>query len=113
MEYKKGERVRHPTEDDWGLGEVLADSNGETVRIFFLNAGEKTIVLKYIQPLKVLGEGSTHPVLENLKIGKSASGIKYQNLSQSIQFFLKEFPVDFTAKDSIKKNENTKTKRTR
>jgi hypothetical protein len=24
MDYKKGDRVRHPSKDDWGLGEVLA-----------------------------------------------------------------------------------------
>jgi len=95
MQYKKGERVKHPTKDDWGLGEVLADSIGEAVRIFFVGAGEKTIALNYVQPLKVSGSESEHPVLDNLKISKSASGIKYQSLPQSIQFFLEQFPEGF------------------
>jgi hypothetical protein len=92
MEYKKGDRVKHPTKDDWGIGEVLADSNGESVRAFFVGAGEKTLSLKYVQPVKVSGNEAAHPVLDNLKINKSASGIKYQSLPQSIQFFLEQFP---------------------
>lgn len=36
MKYNKGDRVKHPKRDDWGLGEVLADSDGGSVRIFLL-----------------------------------------------------------------------------
>ena len=43
MSLKKGERVRHPIKAEWGLGEVLEDSNGEKVRVFFVGTGEKTI----------------------------------------------------------------------
>lgn len=95
MNYKKGDRVRHPTKDDWGLGEVLADSTVESVRIFFVEVGEKTISLKLIQPIKVSGAEAVHPGLDNLKIEKSASGIKYQSLAESIQFFLTEYPEGF------------------
>ena len=35
MQYKKGDRVKHPKKPDWGIGQVLADSTGGTVRIFF------------------------------------------------------------------------------
>lgn len=95
MEYKKGNRVKHPTKDDWGLGEVLADSNGESVKIFFVGAGEKTISLKHVQPNKVSDNEASHPVLDNLKIKKKTSGIKYQSLPQSIQYFLEQFPGGF------------------
>jgi len=95
MEYKKGDRVKHPTKEDWGLGEVLDNSNGSTVRVFFVGAGEKTLSLQYVQPIKVEGNEVNNAVLDNLKIRKSSSGIKYQTLPQSIQFFLKEFPQGF------------------
>lgn len=98
MEYKKGERVIHPAMDDWGLGEVLENSNNESVRVFFVGAGEKLLSLKYVQPEKVLGEKAVHPVLDNLKISKSARGIKYQSLQQSIMFFLEKFPEGFYGK---------------
>ena len=95
MKYNKGERVKHPTKDDWGLGEVIADSDGGSVRVFFVDAGEKTISLDIIQPIKVAGVEAAHPVLDNLRIDKSASGIKYQSLAESVQFFLKEYPEGF------------------
>ena len=104
MEYKKGDRVKHPTKEDWGLGEVLENSNGATVRVFFVGAGEKTLSLQYVQPIKIEGNEAKNAVLDNLKISKSASGIKYQSLPQSIQFFLEEFPEGFYG-DKFKKHE--------
>ena len=95
MEYKKGERVKHPTKEDWGLGEVLENSNGATVRIFFVGAGEKNLSLQYVQPIKIEGAEANNAVLDNLKISKISSGIKYQSLPQSIRFFLEKFPEGF------------------
>jgi hypothetical protein len=48
MWLKKEDRVRHPIKAEWGLGEVLEDSNGETVRVFFVGIGEKTLSLKHV-----------------------------------------------------------------
>lgn len=98
MEYKKGDRIKHPTQDEWGLGEVLEGSNTESVRAFFVGAGEKVLSLKYVQPVKVTGDEAVHPLLDNLKISKSASGIKYQSLPQSIHYFLEQFPEGFCGK---------------
>lgn len=95
MKYTKGDRVRHPAKTDWGLGEVLENSNGNNVRIFFVGAGEKTLSLKHVQPEHVAPSESHHPVLDNLKISPSSSGVKYQSLPQSIHFFLEQFPEGF------------------
>lgn len=104
MEYRKGDRVRHPTKDDWGLGEVVENGNGESVRVFFVGVGEKTLSLGYVQPVKVIGDEAAHPVLDNLKISRSGNGIKYRSLPQSIQFFLEQFPEGFYG-DKFKKHE--------
>ncbi len=104
MKYRKGDRVKHPIKEDWGLGEVLEDSVTETVRIFFVGVGEKTLSLKYVHPVKVEGDKAIHPVLDNLKISTSASGIKYQSLPQSIQVFLEQFPEGFYG-ERFKKHE--------
>lgn len=95
MDYKKGDRVKHPTMDDWGVGEVLESTGNDSVRVFFVGVGEKTLSLKHVQPLKVTGGDAVHPVLDNLKISKSAKGIKYQSLPQSVRFFLEQFPEGF------------------
>jgi len=95
MEYKKGDRVRHPSKEEWGVGEVLTDSNGQTVIIFFVGGGERTLSLEYVQPIPVPINESSHPVLDNLKISKTISGVKYQSLPQSIQYFLEKYPEGF------------------
>ena len=104
MEYMKGDRVKHPTIEDWGLGEVLENSNDKSVRVFFVGAGEKTLALEYVQPKKVDAKEANHPVLDNLKISKSTGAIKYQSLPQSIQYFLEHFPGGFCG-DRFKKHE--------
>ncbi len=95
MEYKKGERIKHPVMEDWGIGEVLENSRNQTVKVFFVGAGEKILSLQHVQPIKVCADEAVHPVLDNLKISKSAKGIKYQSLPESIRFFLELFPEGF------------------
>lgn len=54
-EYKKGDIVRHPTKEDWGIGTVLSDSTGGLVNVVFNQAGKKTLSLEYVQLIKVSG----------------------------------------------------------
>lgn len=95
MFYRKGDKVRHPIKEDWGLGKVLANSNGEKVDVFFVDAGEKTILLKYVEPVKVKGEDSSHGGLDNLKATVSTSGIKYKRFSKLTENFLEAYPDGF------------------
>lgn len=68
MQYKKGDRVNHPKKPDWGIGQVLVDSNGGTVRIFFTRAGEKTISLDFVQPEKLSGDAASSLILDQLNL---------------------------------------------
>lgn len=95
MKYMKGDRVRHPALDGWGLGEVLEDSTPHAVRVFFVGAGEKQLSLQHVQPVVVAPGEASHPVLDNLKITRTASGIRYQSLPESIGYFLERFPGGF------------------
>jgi hypothetical protein len=95
MKYLKGERVTHPTKSDWGMGQVLEDSNANNVKIFFVGVGEKTIALDYIKPIKVEAASGAYPVLDNLTSVSSKAGIKYQSLPHSINFFLEQFSEGF------------------
>jgi hypothetical protein len=98
MDYQKGDRVRHPSKEDWGLGEILEDSNGSIVRVFFVGPGEKTISLNHAQLEKVAAKDAAHPILDNLKIAKTSSGIKYLSLTESKNYFLEQFPEGFRSK---------------
>lgn len=99
MSLKKGDRVRHPINAEWGLGEVLADSNEEKVRVFFVEAGEKTISLKHVMLELISKDEAAHPVLDKLRVPPkrpAKSGrIRYQSLRESIEKFLERFPQGF------------------
>lgn len=96
MKFAKGERVNHLGKPEWGLGRVLDDSSGDTLRVFFVGPGEKTLNLRYSNLAKVVGEEAAHPVLDNLRIVKNDKGIKYRSLPLLIDSFLREFPGGFS-----------------
>lgn len=95
MTYKKGDRVKHPNLDSWGLGLVLEDSEGNKVRAFFVGVGEKTVSLSHVQPLKVSGAEAENSVLDNLKIDGGKVSIRYKSLAASMDYFLQQFPGGF------------------
>jgi Protein of unknown function (DUF3553) len=95
MSLKKGDRVQHPIKADWGLGEVLADSNGEKVRVFFVGAGEKTLSLKHVTLDCIPKDEAAHSVLDNLRVPTESGRIRYQSLPESIERFLERFPQGF------------------
>ena len=94
MSLKRGDRVRHPAQAEWDLGEVLAVSSEEKVRVFFVGAGEKLLSLRHVTLDRVPEHEAAHPVLDNLRV-PDKSGLKYQSLPQSVQNFLKEYPDGF------------------
>ena len=96
MKYRKGDRVRHPKMDSWGLGLVLEDSDGAKVRIFFVDVGEKTVMLSHAEPVVVSGPDAESPILDNLKIDGAKVSVRYKSLTASMQYFLKKFPGGFS-----------------
>lgn len=94
-EFRKGERIRHLQKPEWGLGQVLEDSRGDSVRVFFVEVGEKVLSLKYAKLKKVSAADAAHPILDNLQISGTTSGIKYRSLSESKKYFLDRFPNGF------------------
>jgi len=94
MDYKKGERVKHPGKPEWGLGEVLEDSRDDKVRIFFTEIGQKTFSLKHVEPIKIVGKEASHPMLDHLRIIEGGES-KYQSLQQSKEIFLQNYPDGF------------------
>ena len=95
MRHQKGDRVRHPRKPDWGMGEVLDDSDGREVRIFFENAGARTLSLAYVDLEDISGNDAQSAHLDNLKLSPSSGGIEYQSLPDSIAFFRSEFSGGF------------------
>lgn len=99
MDYKKGDKVKHPKQDVWGLGVVLENQHDDKVRIFFENAGEKIISTKFILPTKLSDEEAKHPVLDGVKANSKLLGptillnnflLKFPNGFQDVSFVEKE-----------------------
>jgi hypothetical protein len=96
MWLKKADRVRHPLKADWGLGEVLEDSNGETVRVFFVGTGEKTLSLTYVTLECMPTDEAAHPVLDHLRVPAKRDRYPYQSVPESIKRFRARYPQGFS-----------------
>lgn len=90
MKYYKGDKVKHPKQEGWGLGIVLEDQRGDNVKIFFENAGEKLLSIKFFMPIKVDGEAVKDAQLENLYVAANQA-----TLSDLIKCFLRVYPKGF------------------
>lgn len=98
MDYKKGDKVKHPKQDVWGLGIVLEDQRDDKVRIFFENVGEKILSTKFFLPIKVTGIEAQHPVLDKLKANS-----KFLGLTILLNNFLLKFPNGFQDANFLEK----------
>ena len=68
MDYRKGDRVRHPKKPDCGISKVLTDSTDGTVRIFCTHAGGKTMSLDFVQPERLSGDAASRLILDQLDL---------------------------------------------
>ena len=93
--YRKGDRVRHPKAEKWGLGEVLARSNGRDVKVFFVGVGYKVLSLTYVHLEKVPALLASSPLLDNLIPTHSEDSVKYQTFEDTLELFLAGYPEGF------------------
>jgi len=54
--FKAGDRVKHATKTEWGIGEVIADEAGGRVKIFFEDVGAKEFDLSHAKFAELEGE---------------------------------------------------------
>lgn len=79
-----GDRVRHPTKTEWGIGQILS-IQGSKAGVFFVEAGAKKMSLSHVS-LTILEPPPSHPLLDRID-PKAAAGGAYQSLNQSIDHF--------------------------
>jgi hypothetical protein len=103
--FVKGDRVKHATRTDWGLGEVLADQTQERVQVFFEDVGAKEFDLTKANFMKVFDDEASSGFLSSmvsnhlaekatLKIpGKKAVSII--SFPRAVENFLSYFPEGF------------------
>ncbi|MFM0140445.1 DUF3553 domain-containing protein [Caballeronia grimmiae] len=102
---RKGDRVRHSTRTDWGLGEVLADQTADRVRIMFEEVGLKELDLAMAKFTSVEGEEAQSDHLTALVAlqlapskGRPSNGGKPSktiSFKKAVENFLSYFPQGF------------------
>src|SRR2546428_2618192 len=95
MSLRKGDRVRHPNSPAWGIGQVLDTVDAQTVRVFFVGAGERTIALDRVALVPVTGAEAANPLLDNLPSTEPGQLTRYRSLPDSIAHFVQKYPGGF------------------
>jgi hypothetical protein len=106
--FAKGDRVRHPSKPEWGIGQILETSGEANVRVFFVDIGEKTLNAGIANLTKVSGAEATHPVLDNLRLNKSGHVERFKTFDLARADFLKQFPEGFEDNKYLEAERNYK-----
>jgi hypothetical protein len=116
--YKRGERVKHETKTEWGLGEVLVDQVGDHVQVIFEDAGLKTFKVGIAPFVKVSGEEAKSDHLTGMvkrhanprgkaRGGSVASVVPFPRV---VEEFLHHFPRGFQGPDYVSSEREYKLK---
>lgn len=103
-----GDKVRHPKMPEWGIGKVLEVMSGDKVKVFFLNAGEKTIIQSYVKLKKLDDAEAKHPILDSPTFHERVGKKGYRNLSDAKSDFYRLFPLGFEDNLYFKEERNYK-----
>ena len=95
--FLKGQRVRHIKRTDWGVGQLLENENGEWIKVFFDNAGEKSIGAAYRDQLStVTGTEAHSALLDNMYLPNGEVVARPMvTFAQAKERFLEKFPGGF------------------
>ena len=95
--FLKGQRVRHIKRADWGVGQLLENENGEWIKLFFDNSGEKSIGAAYRDQLStVTGTEAHSTLLDNMYLPNGAVVTRPMvTFAQAKERFLEKFPGGF------------------
>jgi hypothetical protein len=95
MQLQKGDRVKNRKISDWGLGEILDSPERNKYKIFFVNAGEKTVDATVADLVKITGKEAQHPLLDNLRLPGQNKKAEYKTFHEKVTLFLRIFPKGF------------------
>jgi len=103
-----GDKVRHPKMPDWGIGKVMEVTWDGKARVFFIHAGEKTILLSHVDFEKITGDEAVHPILDKPSFFERATVKGHRSLRDARLDFLKFFPDGFEDAGYLNEERNYK-----
>ena len=105
VRFKAGERIKHATKTEWGIGEVLADESGGRLKVFFEDVGAKEFDLSLAKFVRLSGGESVSDYLTalvnhhkaELKNPVAAGRPKppFMSFAKAVEKFLSIFPSGF------------------
>ncbi len=95
MDFFPGDRVKHPTLEAWGLGEVVDVGERGRIRVFFTGVGEKRLVMPHVKLQPVSGAEAQHVGLDNLRVEPANKRIEYRKMEDLIEAFRAQWPGGF------------------
>lgn len=108
MQFQNGDRVRNLKTPDWGIGEILEASGTNKYKIFFVNAGEKTVNTTIAELDMIKGKEADHPLLDNLRLPGKNKKTEFKTFQQKVDLFLRLFPKGFYDDAYMKKEREYK-----
>ncbi len=96
-----GDRVKHPNQEEWGLGKVLT-ATPENLDIFFVGSGRKRLSRSFINLVKAEGIESKHVLLDNLIETSEITSDSFVTIPEAIERFMKNYPDGFEDSAFIK-----------
>jgi hypothetical protein len=95
MQFQKGDRVRNNKIANWGIGEILEVLTVDKYKIFFVNAGEKTVDASVADLFRLEGKEAHHPLLDNLRLPNKGKRTEFRSMQKMVNIFLGLFPKGF------------------
>jgi len=108
MQFQKGDRVRNNKIANWGIGEVSEVLSGDKYKIFFVNAGEKTVNASVADLFRMEGKEAHHPLLDNLRLPNKSKRTEFRSMHEMVNFFLGLFPKGFYEDEYMNKERGYK-----
>ena len=108
MDWKVGNKVRHSTAPQWGLGEVIEVVGYDRVRVYFVDGGEKLLANTNRMLTRITGrEADTAIVIPRRqsvpRLGRAASTKPRRSIQEYRAVFLEKFPLGFKDWEYVKR----------
>ncbi len=94
MDYKAGDRVRHPGQPAWGIGQVLEGVSGNRAPVFFISGKKKVISVKHVALELIEGEEAESMLLDNLSVNDKPD-FQYITFDEALAKFKARYPQGF------------------
>ncbi|MBW2712981.1 MAG: DUF3553 domain-containing protein, partial [Deltaproteobacteria bacterium] len=94
MDFKVGDRVKHPGQPAWGIGQILEGLSANRAPVYFVNGMKRVISFKHVALERVEGTEAEHLLLDNLLVSDKPD-FQYITFDEALEKFTNRFPAGF------------------